>query len=70
MNWQSLTPREIEVAQLAAAGLNCHAIAKRLFISENTVKTHLKRVYDRLEVHNRAQLTGALSNREITRTGD
>ncbi len=60
----ALSPREIEIAQLAANGLSCPAIAKRLFISENTVKTHLKRAYDALEVHNRAQLANTMRNRE------
>lgn len=60
----ALSPRELEIAQLAAAGLSCPAIAARLFITRNTVKTHLKRVYDALEVHNRAQLTNSIRNRE------
>ena len=60
----ALSPREIEVARLAADGLSCPAIAKRLFISENTVKTHLKRVVDALEVHNRVHLANSLRARE------
>jgi DNA-binding CsgD family transcriptional regulator len=51
-----LTPREIEVARLAVEGLTCREIAKRLFVSENTVKTHLEHVYDKLCVRNRLEM--------------
>ncbi len=60
----SLSPRDLEIAGLAAAGLTCSAIAERLFITTNTVKYHLKRVYDALQVHNRAQLANSLRDRE------
>ena len=45
-----LTDREREVAKLAARRLRGRAIAEALFLSENTVKTHLRRVYDKLGV--------------------
>ena len=60
----ALSPRDLEVAQLAATGLSCPAIAARLFITTNTVKYHLKRVYDALQVHNRAELANSLHNHE------
>lgn len=67
----ALSPRELEIAQLAAGGLSCPAIAARLFITANTVKTHLRHLYAKLGIHNRSQLTRVLLQaRKITRTGD
>lgn len=51
-----LTPREQEIATLVSQGLSTSAIAARAFISENTVKQHLKRVFAKLNVRNRAEL--------------
>jgi len=51
-----LTPRELEVARLAAGGLSCREIAARLFLSVNTVKTHLEHVYDKLGARNRLDM--------------
>ena len=50
----SLTDREIEVLELVADGLTNRAVARRLGISEATVKTHLAHVYTKLEVLDRA----------------
>jgi PAS domain S-box-containing protein len=50
----ALTPRELEVLQLAAQGHSAPEIAKRLVVSNDTVKTHLRHVYSRLDVHDRA----------------
>lgn len=54
--WGSLTPTEREVADLAAAGLTNPAIAERLFMSPNTVKTHLSHVYAKIGVSGRSEL--------------
>ena len=51
-----LTEREYEVAKLAAQGLRNQAIAQALFISENTVKKHLKTVFQKMEVSDRGSL--------------
>ena len=51
-----LTPRELEVFRLAANGARREEIAERLFISPNTVRTHLQRVYRKLDVHSRSDL--------------
>ncbi|HET9476116.1 MAG TPA: helix-turn-helix transcriptional regulator [Dehalococcoidia bacterium] len=59
-----LSPRDLDVARLAASGLTGRDIADRLLITMNTVKYHLKRVYKALGVHNRAQLVNALQNHE------
>lgn len=51
-----LTQRENEVAHLAAQGLSNREIGKRLYISENTVKSRLKSIFDKLEINSRALL--------------
>lgn len=50
-----LTPRELEVITQLALGHSYAQIAARLKISENTLKTHIKRIYRKLHVHNRTQ---------------
>ncbi len=53
----SLTEREREVTRLVAVGLRNAEIAKRLFISELTVKTHLNNVFQKLALRDRVELT-------------
>jgi DNA-binding NarL/FixJ family response regulator len=50
-----LTEREREILQLLGDGLAIPAIAKQLFISESTAKTHVSKVYEKLGAANRAQ---------------
>ncbi|MBL8959324.1 MAG: winged helix-turn-helix transcriptional regulator [Gemmatimonadetes bacterium] len=50
-----LTPRELEVLELIAQGLSNREIAERVYLSENTVKTHSSRVFDKLAVRRRTQ---------------
>ena len=50
---QTLSPREIEVLQLAARGRTNREIGRVMHVSEATVKTHLLRAYDKLEVSDR-----------------
>jgi predicted ATPase/DNA-binding CsgD family transcriptional regulator len=54
--WESLTPTELRVVDLASEGLTNAAIAERMFISAATVKVHLAHVYGKLDVPNRAAL--------------
>ncbi len=49
-----LTPRELEVLDLAAAGCNGPMIAARLVVSAATVRTHFEHIYEKLEVRDRA----------------
>ena len=50
-----ITPREMEMLGLIATGLSNREIAGRLFVSENTVKTHLRSVYYKLGVSSRRE---------------
>ena len=50
-----LTPRELEILQLIADGLSNREIAEKLFVSENTVKTHSSRLFDKLSARRRTQ---------------
>jgi DNA-binding NarL/FixJ family response regulator len=52
---QTLTQRELEVLELIGRGLNNAAIASALFISDNTVKTHITRIFDKLDARDRVQ---------------
>ncbi|MBX9996804.1 MULTISPECIES: response regulator [Priestia] len=52
-----LSARELEVLQLVAKGLSNRDISAQLFISEHTVKSHLKNILSKLHLENRVQLT-------------
>lgn len=55
-----LTVREQEVLQLILSGKSNREIAKALFISENTVKTHARNIFSKYDVHSRAELISTL----------
>jgi two-component system, NarL family, response regulator LiaR len=50
-----ITPRELEILELIAQGLSTRDIAERVHVSENTVKTHSSRVFDKLGARRRTQ---------------
>jgi DNA-binding NarL/FixJ family response regulator len=50
-----LTPRELEVLRLLARGLSNAEIARALFVGDATVKTHVARIFSKLDLHDRAQ---------------
>jgi DNA-binding NarL/FixJ family response regulator len=52
----TLTAREKEILTLIVNGLSNEVIARNLFISLQTVRNHLKSIYDKLQVHSRAQV--------------
>jgi DNA-binding NarL/FixJ family response regulator len=56
-----LSERELEVLQLVAQGLKNREIAEHLFISENTVRTHLRNILDKLHVQNRMQAANLIN---------
>lgn len=62
--WQSLTPIEASVAELAADGLTNPEISARLFIARGTVKHHLSQVYRKLGVKSRMQLAAIARDRD------
>lgn len=61
--WASLTPTELKVVGLAVEGLTNPEIATRLFISRDTVKTHLSHIYAKLDVTNRTELATLTASR-------
>ena len=60
----ALSSREAEVMELVARGQTATAIAESLFISENTVRTHLKRIYAKLGVHRKREMLAIIENIE------
>jgi DNA-binding NarL/FixJ family response regulator len=50
-----LTEREMQVLKLIARGMNNRDIAKELFISENTVKNHVRNILEKLQIHSRME---------------
>ena len=52
----SLSPREKEIMRLLAMGYTKNAISERLGISDNTIRTHSRNVYTKLNVHSRQEL--------------
>ena len=61
-----LTPQELQVAKLAAAGLSNKEVAARLFLSVKTIEAHLHRAYRKLDVGSRAELAPLLSGRDAS----
>lgn len=61
--WPGLTPRENTVAAMVAQGLSNPAICEKLYVSDNTVRSHLKRLYQKTGAANRAELEQLLSLR-------
>lgn len=55
-----LTQREMEVATLASLGMSNKEIALELFVSESTVKYHLRAVFSKLDINRRSKLKGLL----------
>ena len=67
VGWESLTPAERQVAQLASSGMSNPQIAGQLFMSRSTVKMHLSSVYLKLGIANRTELAAAASSRRTER---
>jgi DNA-binding CsgD family transcriptional regulator len=53
---ESLSPREEELLLALSQGVNTRELARRFFISEHTVRNHLKAIYRKLGVHSRTEL--------------
>ncbi|WP_409483876.1 response regulator [Arsenicicoccus dermatophilus] len=63
----ALSPREAEILQLLATGAGNREIARRLFVSESTVKGHLVHLYDKLGVDNRTAAARVARERRLIR---
>lgn len=55
-SWEVLSPREQEIAQYVSEGMITREIAEIAFVSQNTVKQHIKRIFAKTGVHSRAEL--------------
>jgi len=62
----NLTNRESEVLNLLSNGSTNNMIAQRLFISPNTVKTHVRNIYEKLNVKNRTEAVSKVYYLKIT----
>jgi DNA-binding NarL/FixJ family response regulator len=62
-----MTEREVEVLELLADGLGNRDLAKALFVSEATVKSHLSHIYTKLGVDTRAGAVAAAIEQRIIR---
>ena len=58
----ALSQREIEVILLFARGKTISSIAGELFISDNTVKTHMRRLYAKLGIHKKQELFALINS--------
>jgi len=58
---EQLTAQELQVAQLAAAGLSNKEIGQKLYLSDRTIGTHLYRIYPKLGISSRSELAAALA---------
>ncbi|MFW6090469.1 MAG: helix-turn-helix transcriptional regulator [Actinomycetota bacterium] len=65
IGWASLTPAERDVVRLVAEGHTNSEIGQHLFISLNTVKKYLSRVYTKVNVHGRADLAAQAARRDL-----
>jgi DNA-binding CsgD family transcriptional regulator len=67
-NCKRLTPREAQIAELVAQGLTSAEIGAALWITENTVKQALKRMFRKLQVSSRAEMVAQLSGSQLARS--
>lgn len=67
--WESLTPTELDVLRHTASGLTNPQIGERMFISRNTVKTHLSHIFAKLAITSRAELAAEATKRGLAARG-
>lgn len=68
--WQQLTPREREITALIWLGLTNPEIAERLSVSPNTVKTHIKNILPKFNVHSKKRLADMLAGLDLSDWAD
>jgi DNA-binding NarL/FixJ family response regulator len=66
----SLTPREVEVLRFVAKGMSNREIAEELYISENTVKNHVRNILEKLHLHSRMEAVLYAMRERIIDLGD
>jgi DNA-binding CsgD family transcriptional regulator len=64
--WDSLSPTETRVLELAAVGATNKTIARQLWVSPHTVDTHLRHGFAKLGVHSRVTLAALVAQRRLT----
>jgi len=64
--WGALSPREQQVAALASMGLTNRQIARRLVISPETVKSHMRNILRKFDLHSKLELQQALDGWDFT----
>jgi DNA-binding CsgD family transcriptional regulator len=62
----ALTPQELQIARAVAGGKNNGEVSAALFVSRKTVEAHLTRIYRKLGIHSRVELTRVLLARGVT----
>ncbi|GEM_PF-3224590 len=67
IQYETLTQKEVEVVQCMTTGLSNKEIAEELYVSVETVKSHLKNVYRKLDVNNRIQVLQRANQLKILR---
>ena len=60
-----ISDRELDVVRLIAEGLNSEEIAKKLFLSEHTIKTHRKNILEKLDLNNTAELINFIHKHKL-----
>jgi len=65
--WESLTPSELQVVRLVGEHLSNPEVAKRLFISRATVKSHLVHIFSKLGIDSRSELAAQAAKRGLVR---
>jgi len=69
-HWESLSPREKQVAALVCAGLTGRQVAARLVVSPETVKTHMRHILRKFSLGSRRELRAALEGWDLSAWGD
>ena len=62
--WDAMTDSELGVARLVAQGLTNREVAEKLFVSPHTVNSHLRRVFAKLDINSRVELTRVAVNHD------
>jgi DNA-binding CsgD family transcriptional regulator len=68
--WDSLSPTETRVVELAATGATNKAIARQLWVSPHTVDTHLRHSFAKLGLRSRVALAVLVAQRRLAAGGD